>query len=166
MGLCKCMYCVHLFPSGWYCLGKSLGSRPGKVILTPSYSLSLLSGPPWCELCPYVLVGTDRTAVLCFSHHGGKRALWNCDPKLNLFPYMVLVTYFVTWYKSDPYSTPCPDLPSAPLVAQASLWFSTLCFSLPVCGEGRPVSQCPPHSAPPFFFWITVLCSSGWSQTH
>lgn len=89
---------MHFLPSRWCCLGKvltlggnscyvsskSLGGRPLQVIHTPSYSPSLHSGPPWYELSTYIVVGTAILSVPCFSHRGGKRPLWNCDPKLTL----------------------------------------------------------------------------------
>lgn len=43
---------------------------------------------------------------------GWKKSLQNRDPKLTPLPYMVSITYFVTWYKGNQYSTPCSDFPT------------------------------------------------------
>lgn len=166
---------MHFLPSRWCCLGKvltlggnscyvsskSLGGRPLQVIHTPSYNPSLHSGPPWYELSTYILVGTAILSVPCFSHHGGKRPLWNCDPKLTLllFGFSYIFCHMIQKWpiqhsmSRSSFCSPC--IPSQSLDSQPHASVFLCVMRIDLCHRTHLKLGI-------FFFWVTVLCSSGW----
>lgn len=146
-----------------YVSSKSLRGRPMQVIHTPSYSPSLLSDPPWCELSTHVLVCTAILSVPCFTHRGGKRPLklWSriYSPliwfQLHILSHDTKVTYTThhvqVFLLLTTYPKPVSDF--SPMPQFSCVWWGQICVI-------------EPTSRWAFFFSESVLCSSGWPQTH
>lgn len=144
---------MHFLPSRWCCLGKVLTLGGNSCMSQVSHweaGLCMLYIP----LVTVLLCSLVHHDVNCLHMFWWAQPFCLCpalptvvgrDPSETvisnlLSSYLISVKYFVTWYKSDPYNKPCPGLPSAHHISQASLWFSAPCLSFPVCDEDRPMS--------------------------